>query len=88
MEPSTLEKYYKTLANRRRLAIIRYLNQTKEATVYQIAGKIKLSFKATSKHLQILKQVGFVASDQVGLEQHYYLADISNTLLKQVLNNL
>lgn len=88
MEISTLEKYYKTIANRRRLAIIKYLSYTKEATVYQIADKIKLSFKATSKHLQILKQAGLTESDQFGLEQRYHLTDFNNPLLKQVLNNL
>ncbi len=88
MDIGSLEKYYKLLANRRRLAIIKYLSQVKEATVYQIADKINLSFKATSKHLQLLKQAGFLDSDQVSLEQHYYLSDASNPLMKQAINNL
>ena len=49
-----LEKILKAFANRRRLAIVKYLKKNGEAPVSKIAGEIKLSFKATSKHLGIL----------------------------------
>lgn len=67
------ERIFKALANYRRLAILRFLNNTKKAKVGDIAREINLSFKATSKHLQILKNVEMVFSEQVSLEQFYYL---------------
>ncbi len=80
-----MEKNYKALANRRRLAILKFLWQSEEATVFDIAEKIHLSFKSTSKHLQVLKQAGFVESEQVRMEQHYYIAKDKSLILKQVL---
>ena len=49
-----LEKVLKALANRRRLAIVTVLKRSSHMPVGDIAEKIKLSFKATSKHLSIL----------------------------------
>ena len=54
MKGKTLERVLKALANKRRLAIVRYLKNSKEASVSDIAAEIKLSFNATSKHLGVL----------------------------------
>ena len=43
------ERILKGLANRRRLAVLKYLNSTKEANVAQIAKVINLSFNDDSK---------------------------------------
>ena len=45
-----VEKIYKLLANKRRLKIIKYLHDKKEANVGDIADHIKISTKATSKN--------------------------------------
>lgn len=66
------EKLYKALANRRRIAIVRYL-KSGSATVGEIAKSIKLSLKSTSRHLQVLLGAGFVISEQRGLYMHYSL---------------
>ena len=59
-----LERILKALANRRRLAILKYLKKTHEATVGEIAGEIKLSFKSTSKHLCVLAGADIIERDQ------------------------
>jgi DNA-binding transcriptional ArsR family regulator len=79
------EKNYKMLANQRRLRIIKYLAKEQRASVKEIASEINLSFKATSKHLLLLKNVGLVDSEQVSSEQYYYLPDKNNFFIKQVL---
>ncbi len=66
-----LERTLKALANRRRLAILGYLKQKQEATVGEIAGKIKLSFKATSKHLGILTAADIIEHEQRSLQVYY-----------------
>lgn len=66
------EKLYKALANRRRIAIVRYL-KSGSATVGEIAKSIKLSIKSTSRHLQVLLGAKFVVSEQHGLYVHYSL---------------
>ncbi|MEK7464860.1 MAG: metalloregulator ArsR/SmtB family transcription factor [Patescibacteria group bacterium] len=69
-----LEKPLKALANRRRLAILKYLKQNREASVGEIAGAIKLSFRATSKHLGILTATDILDKEQRSLTVHYRLA--------------
>lgn len=74
MNSRDLEKTLKALANRRRLAILKYLKENREAPVSEIAREISLSFKATSKHLSILFAADIVERDQKGLQMFYRLA--------------
>ncbi len=82
------ERVYKALANRRRLAIVKLLHANGKMRVSDIAQAIKISFKATSKHLQVLKAVGFVESEQVSLEQWYSLTSPLHPTLKHTLSSL
>ncbi|HVV14973.1 MAG TPA: winged helix-turn-helix domain-containing protein [Candidatus Paceibacterota bacterium] len=54
MTDKELEKIHKALANRRRIAIVRYLNGEKDANLGDIAEHLRLSYKSTSKHLSQL----------------------------------
>lgn len=69
-----LEKILKALANKRRLAIVKFLKSRREASVGEIAKTIKLSFKATSKHLGILFAVDIIEKEQRSLQIFYSLA--------------
>jgi len=69
-----LEKILKALANRRRLAIIKYLKRMREATVSDIAHEIRLSFRSTSKHLLVLRAADIVDCEQRSLMVFYRLA--------------
>lgn len=72
-----LEKSLKALANKRCLAILKYLKSRKEASVGQIAEEIKLSFKATSKHVGILFAADILEKEQRSL---YVVYSIATTL--------
>ena len=74
MKEKELERIMKALANRRRLAIIKYLKIEKEASVGDIAGEILLSFKATSKHLGVLSAASIIDREQRSLQMFYCLA--------------
>ncbi|MEK9170146.1 MAG: metalloregulator ArsR/SmtB family transcription factor [Patescibacteria group bacterium] len=82
------EKIFKAFANRRRLAIISFLKKEGEAPVATIAGEIKLSFKATSKHLGILAAADILEKDQRSLQMFYRLSDNQKPLIKRILSNL
>lgn len=82
------ERVLKGLANRRRLAILKFLNSIKEANVAQIAEVINLSFKATSKHLGILANLDILEKEQRSLEMFYRLAKEQVQIVKNVINNL
>jgi DNA-binding transcriptional ArsR family regulator len=75
MQERELEKVLKAFANRRRLAIVKYLKVKHEATVSSIAAAIKLSFRSTSKHLGVLSVADVVDREQRSLTVYYRLAD-------------
>ena len=83
-----LEKQLKALANRRRLAILKYLRDKSEASVTEIAEEINLSFKSTSKHLGVLAARDIVDKDQRSLQMFYRLADKQNSAVKHILSLL
>ena len=83
-----LEKVLKVFANARRLAILAYLRQTKEASVGNIAREIKLSFKSTSRHLGVLFAADLVEKDQRSLEVYYYLSHPAKKMLALILTIL
>jgi len=83
-----LEKILKALANKRRLAIIRYLRENKEAPVGEIANEINLSFKATSKHLNILSAIDIVEKDQRSLQIYYRLAANQKPAAQRIIHLL
>ena len=80
-----LERMLKALANRRRLAILQYLKRHREASVGEVADVIKLSLKATSKHLSILAACDLVDKDQRSLQMFYRLSRVHHSPCKDVL---
>ncbi len=83
-----LEKQMKALANQRRLSILKYLKRTPNSSVGDIAEEIKLSFKATSKHLGILYAAGIVEKEQDIVTVNYRIAKSLHFATKQVLSSL
>ena len=82
------ENILKALANRRRLAILKFLKKHKEASVGEIADEINLSFKATSKHLNILARAGLLDKNQRSLSVYYQLAPGPKLFVRAVLKDL
>ena len=75
-----LEKSLKALANRRRLAVVKYLTSHKYASVGEIAWHLKLSVAATSRHLRQLANADIVATEQVGTIVNYSLSKDSGLI--------
>ena len=87
IEIKSLEKILKTLANKRRLAIICYLKRRPEAKVGDIANAIHLSFTSTSKHLIQLFNAGILDRDQKNLEMWYRLSPKQNNIVAYIISN-
>lgn len=83
-----LERILKALANRRRLAIVNHLKNHREAIVGELADAIKLSLKATSKHLAVLRAVDIVDREQRSLLVYYRLADDLSRPIRTILTLL
>ena len=82
------EIIFKALANRRRIAIVAYLKNKKEAHVGNIAVHIKLSFNATSKHLKILYLADILDKEQRALLMFYKISDSLPKSTKQLISIL
>ena len=83
-----LEKQMKALANRRRLAILKYLKEKKQASVGDIAAEIRLSFKSTSRHLSVLYAAGIVEKEQKSLLVFYALAKQLHKATQELLKHI
>ena len=80
-----LERVLKALANRRRLAILKYIKTSREASVGEIAEVIRLSLKATSKHLAILAAAGILERDQRSNSAFYRVTPAQKPPSKQLI---
>lgn len=76
----------RALGNERRFKIITLLMRSR-LTVGEIARGIKLSFRSTSRHLQILKHAGLVESEQVGLSVFYRVVK-DNPVFRALCNHM
>ncbi len=79
-----LEKTLKSVANRRRLAILNCLRGNKELSVGSIAKQIKLSFRSTSKHLSILYTSGLLDREQRSVLMFYKMSDKGHKIFSAI----
>ena len=83
-----MERQLKALANKRRLAILKFLASKEPASVGSIAEEIKLSFKSTSNHLLILSACDLLDREQTSTTVLYRLTRPVSPLVKTVLSIL
>ncbi|OGZ03699.1 MAG: hypothetical protein A2648_01965 [Candidatus Lloydbacteria bacterium RIFCSPHIGHO2_01_FULL_41_20] len=88
MKEKELERSLKALANKRRLAILRFIRNEKEASVGNIADQIKLSFNATSKHLGVLSSANILDKEQRSLQMFYRLGDNLPEVINRIISIL
>jgi len=86
MNEKELDKVLKALANKRRVAILKYLKRVGQASVGEIADVIKLSFKATSKHLILLSNTDILDKEQESLTMYYFLPKTSHPIVAKLLS--
>ncbi|MBI2476497.1 MAG: winged helix-turn-helix transcriptional regulator [Candidatus Taylorbacteria bacterium] len=82
------ERVLKAIGNRRRLAILSYLKKHSEGTVGELAEILRLSFKATSKHLAVLYAAELVEREQRSLQMWYSLSSSPHRITDYVLRLL
>ncbi len=87
MKDSELERILKALGNKRRMAIIRLLKKG-ELSVGEIAERIKLSFKSTSRHLSILTSADLLEREQKSTLVFYRLSNDFRAITREAISNL
>jgi len=85
IQEKQLERIFKALANRRRIAVILYLKKKKEASVGDIAAELKLSIKSTSRHLFVLSAAGILERDQRSSQVFYSLASDMPEVARRII---
>ncbi|OHA06797.1 MAG: hypothetical protein A2934_03795 [Candidatus Sungbacteria bacterium RIFCSPLOWO2_01_FULL_47_10] len=88
MNEKELEKVFKACANKRRIAIIRYLKKEESAPVGEIASAIHLSFRSTSRHLRVLASSGILESEQKGLTIRYGISSARGRIINTIISLL
>lgn len=88
MQEKELERIFKAFANKRRIAILKFLKGKSRASVGDIANAIKLSFRATSKHLVILSALDIVDKEQVSLTVFYSLSKSRDDIVTKLVSTL
>lgn len=87
MNDKDLEKLLKALANKRRLMIVRVIKKS-ELPVGEIADKIHLSFKSTSRHLSILAAADLVEREQRNTQVFYRLSSALPSVARHVISHV
>lgn len=85
MDMYHIEKMFKAVANKRRLATLQLLTRRKSISVNDLADYLKLSFRSASKHLYVLAHEGFVEAERVGMFMEYRLARTLSAEHKHIL---
>ena len=83
-----LERLFKGLGNRRRLAILQHIKKNQEANVGSIAKSIGLSFKATSRHLAILTAIDVLEKEQRSTLVYYKISNSVGRFVKHIISTL
>lgn len=86
VEVKKLNRLLKSLANERRIKILSILLQEGETTVGDLSQKINLSFKSTSKHLNLLEKVGLLDRRTGGSYAFYAIDKERRNLIKFILS--
>ena len=88
MNEKELEKVLKALANKRRVAILKHLKRVGRASVGDISEAIKLSYKATSRHLMVLSGADILDKEQESLIVFYFVPKTSHPVVSKLISIL
>ncbi len=86
MRAKELEKLFRVLGNKRRIQIIKLLLKKGELSVSEIADKINLSLKATSRHLMQLFHIDVLKKDQRSKNVYYGISGNLNLESKSAIS--
>ena len=88
MEIKNISKNLKAISNIQRLKIIGFLKKTKSSNISEISDFLKLSYRSTDKHLQILKNVEIIISQNINGKQIYFLNKNQIGYMKNIIKIL
>ncbi len=88
MKNKDAERVLKALANKRRLAAIQFIIKKRRASVGEVSEELKISFKATSKHLLLLTAAGILDKEQQSTVMFYFASPTAANVAKDIIKYL
>jgi len=82
-----LARFAKVISHPARLAILKYLAQTKTCISGDISDKLPLSRSTVSQHLKELRDLGLIQGDIDGLKINYCLCGTTLDQFKKCFND-
>jgi DNA-binding transcriptional ArsR family regulator len=82
-----LSQFAKAISHPARLAILKYLSETKTCISGDISDHLPLSRTTVSQHLKELKNIGLIHGEVEGLKINYCLCGSSITKFKSLFND-
>jgi DNA-binding transcriptional ArsR family regulator len=80
-----LQKIFRVLGNRRRLAMVELLLKRREASLSTVASTIELSLTAACRHLNALANMDILDKRQEGLIVYYRIAENPPKHVKDII---
>jgi len=80
--PKQLERYFKGVANHRRIEILKLIAKNEGITVEGICQKLDVNFKTISEHTRRLVQAGLVNKKYIGRQVSHFLSPYGRRFLK------
>ena len=77
-----LERYFKGVANHRRIEILRLISKAEGITVDGICQALNVNFKTISEHIRRLVQAGLVNKKYQGRQVQHYLSPYGKKFLR------
>jgi DNA-binding transcriptional ArsR family regulator len=83
-----LEKVLKAVANRRRIAIVRYVRSHPQATLGDVSDSIKLPYKSASKHVSVLLNAEILHREQQNSNASFSIHPHSSEYVRKLISIL
>lgn len=80
--PKQLERYFKGVANHRRIAILTVVEKSEGISVEEISDKLDANFKTVSQHTRVLVHAGLLNKTYRGRRVAHSLSPYGRAFLK------
>lgn len=79
---NTLERVFKGVANRKRIAILEIIDKNPDYNLDEIAKSLKTNYQTTAEHVRRIRAAGLINDHYKGRSKSYELSPFGKKILK------
>lgn len=79
---NTLERVFKGVANKKRVAILEIIDKNPDFNLDEIAKALKVNYQTTAEHVRRIRIAGLINDHYKGSSKSYQLSPFGNKILK------